>query len=353
MSKDRTTYGKYSVTNIVTRSSVPSQDNMAILESKVLCSNITTARIRNALSESTNDIGSLYTSAKVNTWSEFGPWYRTHTSTAFSSHLDNNRPVEYKMGDFACYNHAAMVPGWTSTGYAIATTNIYIDPSLGSTVTFHANVNIGELDYQAFGAATATRLVMWNINTGLIVGTSIWRPLIDCWDTDVDYQITLLDQHTGENYQGMIYITSDAAEDTDIAENGSTIVCKVPNTEAGFYVNVVEMTDSGLTVTHTNNTGTPLTVVGDTFDLVTGTCGFTSASSITSYEWLTIKAYLRDEGGTQIGSLVEFRHHGNIVPYNSLAVEGPYSGQPGGQTNLAAHGNHFVIEFVYGPLVPD
>jgi Sec7-like guanine-nucleotide exchange factor len=71
MAKVITKYRAYTASELESRAS--NTCDMVVSGNNVNCTDITTAKIRNVLSESTNAVGELSDSALVNVYSGFGP----------------------------------------------------------------------------------------------------------------------------------------------------------------------------------------------------------------------------------------------------------------------------------------
>src|SRR5674476_899632 len=95
-------YGGFSATQLKSRASIPSQGDIAVGANYIDCSSIDIpSEIRDAIGEGSNDLGTIYTSSKVNQWSEFSPrqWYIS------AGQLQNGiKALPYDMANFCGYN---------------------------------------------------------------------------------------------------------------------------------------------------------------------------------------------------------------------------------------------------------
>src|SRR5665648_378159 len=101
-------YGGFSAAQLKSRASIPSQADITVGANYIECSSVDIpSEIRDVIGEGSNDLGTIYLSAKVNKWSGFGPreWY-------VSGGLLLNRPKSnpYDMANLCGYNHNAITP---------------------------------------------------------------------------------------------------------------------------------------------------------------------------------------------------------------------------------------------------
>src|SRR5665648_487838 len=78
MSKRLYTYAGFTATDLKNRASIPSQTDITVGSNYIDCSSVDIpSEIRDIIGEGSNDLGTIYMSAKVNKWSGFGPreWY--------------------------------------------------------------------------------------------------------------------------------------------------------------------------------------------------------------------------------------------------------------------------------------
>ncbi|MCX7103601.1 MAG: hypothetical protein NTX38_19470 [Methylobacter sp.] len=133
-------YGGFSTAQLKSRASIPSQTDITVGANYIECSSVDIpSEIRDAIGEGSNDLGTIYLSAKVNRWSFFSPreWYLSGGVL-----YDRAKSNPYDMANFCGYNHAAVAP------YISSKTDIYHqNVETGIDVT----VYVGEIDWVLIG----------------------------------------------------------------------------------------------------------------------------------------------------------------------------------------------------------
>src|SRR5659263_699029 len=89
MSKRLYTYAGFTAQDLKNRASIPSQADITVGSNYIDCSSVDIpSEIRDVIGEGSNDLGTIYLSAKVNTWSGFGPreWYVSVSYTHLRAH---------------------------------------------------------------------------------------------------------------------------------------------------------------------------------------------------------------------------------------------------------------------------
>jgi len=169
MSKRLYTYAGFTAQDLKNRASIPSQADITVGSNYIDCSSVDIpSEIRDVIGEGSNDLGTIYLSAKVNKWSGFGPreWY-------VSGGLLLNRPKSnpYDMANLCGYNHNAITPyltlpyGTYPAGSAEANTyvNVGIFLNLGE-------INWSDLNTKCFVLSDGVEVASFLTNT--IVGNS-------------------------------------------------------------------------------------------------------------------------------------------------------------------------------------
>ena len=138
MSKRLYAYGGFTSQQLKDRSSIPSQGDITVGDGYIDCASVDIpSEIRDVIGEGSNDLGTIYCSAKVNKWSGFGPWEWYVDGTELKSRLRSN---PYDMSNFCGYNHNAPAPRLFN-----CTENIPAAIGETSTVIVTADFQLGEL----------------------------------------------------------------------------------------------------------------------------------------------------------------------------------------------------------------
>lgn len=150
MGKILNTYSGLTATQLKTRSSCPTQTNITVLTSTIDCVNITVTQVKGVLGSGSTAVSGLCSEALVNKWSGFSPREFYNLSGFVTSRVK----TPYALGSFAGYNHSAITPDTYNTevftlGSANANTNIAVG----------FNVNLGEVNWQTYGAWTHFHLL--------------------------------------------------------------------------------------------------------------------------------------------------------------------------------------------------
>jgi len=133
-------YGGFSAAQLKSRASIPSQADITVGANYIECSSVDIpSEIRDAIGEGSNDLGTIYLSAKVNRWSFFSPreWYLSGGVL-----YDRAKSNPYDMANFCGYNHTAVAP------YIVSKTDIY-HQNVESGID--ATVYICEIDWVLIG----------------------------------------------------------------------------------------------------------------------------------------------------------------------------------------------------------
>jgi len=140
------TYGGFTAAQLKARASIPSQGDITVGSNYIICSSVDIpSEIRDVIGEGSNDLGTIYLSAKVNIWSNFGPreWYVSWPGIL-------NRPISnpYDMANLCGYNHNAVPPVSFNAPFS------FTKQGAGSSVTtsIAAKIKMGEYDWGRLGA---------------------------------------------------------------------------------------------------------------------------------------------------------------------------------------------------------
>jgi hypothetical protein len=227
MAKNRLAYRAYTAADLKARASVPDAADITTNLASIDCNNITTMKIRNAVTSGVNTVGGNAVSGNVNVWSAFGPTKRTLTAglPLGRNLLTNSAPTNnFAMGDFAGYNHSAEEPAFTVNGVDEA---VYIIP--GANHIFYCIANIGEMLYTdiTYGAAvTHVAFSVWNGTTYVdskVKAISGMTNLAD-FSTNAADRITVTNIIFSAVYTCKIEMLSAPAYDY----TGANTVCQVP-----------------------------------------------------------------------------------------------------------------------------
>lgn len=139
MGKTLTFDSRYNADYVVNRSDV---GNLTKIDATTIdATDATTTAIRNALGESTNNVGLLCTSSLINQWALFKPGNLSYDA---NKNIIYNQPSVYRMGDFLGYNHNAQVPQVND-----APKNYFEGDN---TITVDIIYNEGEVDFSEMGS---------------------------------------------------------------------------------------------------------------------------------------------------------------------------------------------------------
>jgi|SRR5665647_140306 len=172
MGKILYTYGGFTAAQLKSRASIPSQSDIIVGANYIDCSSIDIpSEIRDAIGEGSNDLGTIYTSAKVNQWSEFSP--RQWSISA--GQLQNGiKTLPYDMSNFCGYNHNAVAP---SLGLKTTSSTVYAFPTSFAVSVF---VYSGEINWQLVSnQITRLSLTVYNGGSPLATGSIPINTLMD------------------------------------------------------------------------------------------------------------------------------------------------------------------------------
>lgn len=337
MAKILNAYRMITAAVIKANADIPNQGDMTVVGTTVECVDITTQKIRNAIGAGVNTESGLATASGINHWSGFGPTKRTLTGgNSDTREIVNSDPTEnYKQGDFAGYNHAAITPAWHNK--ASAEIDKWIDN--GGNATFIASIDIGEVRYTedlaAAGNIVGIALVAYEYGTSTVKAFGITN-INDCGIAADLTAVTSSPVYLQTRYDLKVFFVSSLIY--------LDIVCRVPNiTDGSCYVKIKQATHltidtAGFEVYPTNGNGD--SGIGN-FNLSAGQCSFDDAvDHSNSYTGLSIDAELLDWKGDRVGSLVNL--------FSGAYTAGTHIGykvaQPAG-TNIPSTGYWFKIVF--------
>ena len=322
MSKVITKYRGYTAAQLRTRATVPNLADMTVVGDTVECNNITTTKVRNAISAGVNSIGTLSESALVNVWSGFGPTIRSIVGQTL---VNSVGAIPHGLGEFAGYNHNARTPGWITTA---PSADIWVNS--GGNASFIVDVYVGEVQYQDIAPAIAGITLAIYDNTDTLVAWGSRHFDADLVQDDVTSLTAILVNATIERtYTGRVWLVSDTSEFDD-----SQITCRLPNT-SDFTQTVKIKALTNLTV---NANG--FTVTNPGHNLAAGTCSFAEAYNLTGYTNVRIVAQLFDYLWTQVGTDIEMYNDSYYPPDMIYVTPAKPNGDP-----IDAYGYHFVITF--------
>jgi len=260
MEKTISIYRGYTAAELKSRASLPVQVDMTVDGDDVLCANINTTAVRGVIGASSNKLSELCSHAGVNVWSGFGPTVRTEVGGV----LINSHPAPYALGDFMGYNHAAVVPAF-STG-----AHLYdIWAISGGTATFTADITIGEArfiggDISNNSHCVGIALTVWDGLT--LVGFGIED--LASYKDYVSLSADVVGVSSEKTYTCKIYLTSSLVAFSQSLEDA---VCQI--TELADYTTTVKI----LSTSAINLSGAAgWTLVGDSLNLSTSTFYLTS-----------------------------------------------------------------------------
>jgi len=166
MSKRLYTYAGFTATDLKNRASIPSQADITVGSNYIDCSSVDIpSEIRDVIGEGSNDLGTIYISAKVNKWSGFGPreWY-----VSGGLLLNRVKALPYDMANLCGYNHNAVTPGWMGGSYITDFKYVQTDNSK----IFSGGLQGGEVDFPTMVGATHVKWVIKDPG-GNVIGSSL------------------------------------------------------------------------------------------------------------------------------------------------------------------------------------
>ncbi|HZK95716.1 MAG TPA: hypothetical protein VFC67_16050 [Prolixibacteraceae bacterium] len=166
MSKRLYTYAGFTATDLKNRASIPSQTDITVGSNYIDCSSVDIpSEIRDIIGEGSNDLGTIYMSAKVNKWSGFGPreWY-----VSGGLLLNRVKALPYDMANFCGYNHNAVTPGWMGGSYITDFKYVQTDNSK----VLSGGLQGGEIDFLIMVGATHVKWVIKDPG-GNVIGSSL------------------------------------------------------------------------------------------------------------------------------------------------------------------------------------
>ena len=165
--KRRYAFGGRTGQDLKNSASIPSPDGISDVADYIDCSLVDIpTEIRDVIGESSNDLGTIYTSIKVNKWSCFGPWKHEIQAGVLVHTLISN---PYDMSNFCGYNHNAIAPGFMTD----KPTSFTYTPS-DTTKILSTGLQGGEIDFASMMSATH---VKWVVKDGANVVGSTTVPL--------------------------------------------------------------------------------------------------------------------------------------------------------------------------------
>ena len=216
MSKRLYTYAGFTAQDLKSRASIPSQADIVVGSNYIDCSSVDIpSEIRDIIGEGSNDLGTIYLSAKVNKWSGFGPreWY-------VSGGLLLNRPKSnpYDMANFCGYNHNAVAPGFMSSGESNKPTTFDYNTNQSS-VLLSAALQGGEINFPGMVGATH---VKWVIKEGANTKGSTNTAIGSYYNTfPIIPTVTInIDSSGNKTYTSNLYLSNAAGDE----------LCLYPNT---------------------------------------------------------------------------------------------------------------------------
>ena len=166
MSKRLYTYAGFTAQDLKNRASIPSQADITVGSNYIDCSSVDIpSEIRDVIGEGSNDLGTIYLSAKVNKWSGFGPreWY-----VSGGLLLNRVKALPYDMANLCGYNHNAITPGWMGGSYITDFKYVQTDNSK----VFSGGLQGGEIDFALMVGATHVKWVIKDPG-GNVIGSSL------------------------------------------------------------------------------------------------------------------------------------------------------------------------------------
>lgn len=333
MGKSRYTYRTYTTSQLKNRSSIPSTGNISEQSGYIDCTNISLNAVKSLLGESVASLWGCSQSTALNHWSGYGPTTRALSGSGYSRVLVNSHPTIARLGDFAGYNHNAVIPGWQSGGQAVAEANNWINS--GSQATCNANIDIGEIDWQGEFSAVGVAMLVFD-STDAIVGwgyTSL---------SGVGSNFTLSGTTTimggivvdKLDWYAMAFIVDQVI--TTPEDVVSSVVCRVPN------ISTWEINLKAKAATFMLNDGyNGWTVSNPSFNLSAGTAGFSDATKNTNLTNIRVTVQLINWLGNSVGSEIEIFYQDNWSPTDQMFT---CSGKPNGDP-IDAYGYMFKLNF--------
>ena len=334
MAKVISAYRGYTAAAIKARATIPGAGDMSIVGTTVECSNITTAKIRNAIGAAINAVRGLSIHANVNRWSGFGPTARAFSGYGQDAILVNSvAAAPHGTGEFAGYNHSAITPGWNVDPHG----NDYWINS-GSQVEMPLDILVGEVNYVAGGKVlgvltnSADNICGW--------GTSLLDDFGDGATLNVDTDpVYFAGGITVEqlNMKLKVYI-NDGTAITEADDIDPSILCRVPGTDDA----IVNIKIKAASEWHYDATGTHappgdwVQSGGEGMNWTTGVFDIGMLQSPSNFTLVKVIVYLYDWEYNLIGggTLWEDVYYATDEIIGDLYL---------GMINIPAYGYHVVV----------
>ena len=215
-------YRGYTAAAIKARADIPNQGDMTVSGSDVLCADVNTTKIRNAIGAAINTVGGLNQHANVNEWSGFGPTVR---SIAAQVLVNSDGAAPHAEGEFAGYNHGAVTPGWKPNHPV--TSDLWVDN--GGDAEFLVDITVGEVKWHE--VANGIVGVVFALYDGGALVAYVARNFNDESVTDDCTGLYAYVENCAleKTYTGKIWLV-DSTDFGPEGFDGSQIVCRLPNT---------------------------------------------------------------------------------------------------------------------------
>ncbi|HZK96676.1 MAG TPA: hypothetical protein VFC67_20930 [Prolixibacteraceae bacterium] len=221
MGKILYTYGGFTAAQLKERASIPSQADITAGSNYIDCSSIDIpTEIRDVIGEGSNDLGTIYTSAKVNKWSGFGPW-TWYVSGGVLYFIIKSNP--YDMSNFCGYNHNARQ---TSISGQIATIRVNAGQSANIGIT--CTLDIGEVNWSAIGGIA--KIAFKSSIGGSLLGVTYYDINCDVFDLQNLFTATNTQNQTITNE--LFFVDSNNVKVADIPNISSFNTALVVNVVA-------------------------------------------------------------------------------------------------------------------------
>ena len=343
MGKIRYVYNLYSADELKRRAEVPTAANITVVDDTIDyidCVNISLNQVRGIIGAVTYSLYDICRHDDVNRWSCWAPVVRSYSGSGWTRDLVNNKPTVCALGDFAGYNHDALIPGWQTGGQATAESDVWVD--YGSEATIECPICIGEIDWVGDFDAGWVIAVLFNAQDGL----AGWSK-VDI--TTVANNFTIYPETTDEitldhtDWYGR-FVICDSVAIAAVEDVESAILFRVPNT-ATFEVNIKVKLPDTVTYSSTGTQQPPSPWVNNNGDLG---MNWTTGIVTIGYDLQTNNTYVNVQfQATLYNWLNEVIGQGDIFndAYNPL--DSVYGSVYLGMASIPAYGYRVVVDIFY------
>lgn len=323
-------YRGYIPTQLQYRSSCPSFGYITTTENGILCSNMSITQISNVLNANTYNLKSLCTHPNINKWSAFGPIKHlpSHANYFDSSLIFLYPTNNFKLSDFAGYNHNALIPGISRLPDA----NIWVNS--GNYAEFLLDISLGEIHENY----PCVLLLIRNKLDGTIFGRG-YNDISGITDYNITlYAISKDPVYSNTDCSCYIYVAETSTNDIDYLED--TVAYIFPNTTS-YATSIKILQASEWHYDGDAQTDPPNWIIdGEGMNWTTGYWSWTNAS-YTGSNTVTVTATLYDANYNPVNeSYIDSLIYEDTGPFYDVGPKSAYLGM----SNIPNYGYHVIVK---------